>query len=729
MFKKFRNLYLWVIGNSTCDKGFFVKNLKFIYIVIIFIFTFILFYKSGLYIGQDYNGYVGTSSFLNNLYVWHNDGYIFNHIALLIKYFPVFIFNTVWFDIFFSTFLAFFLVYCVWFFSVYRFLRYFYKLWDNYNLFISLWYTFNLHFFIKYVDWHIDFTLFYLFLPLVLYSLFKFMDEGKCKYILFFVLSIVFLQNIFISPYLFFLELLVLFVLFIYVIFKKDRKKIGRLVLLYMILWLTSWVFLFEYVYYSTFLKWIIEWDNGTRPLDFVLSFSKNYTVLWKNFIGLWYRWIAEGFFPNSLWGSFYFPNLHSLSQNILYLFFSFVFVFSLVFWSAFSSSRLAKKGLYVFCVWIFLQVFYYFLIKFWLYGLIKWIISVIPFFREPVWKVEWIAYLGIIMMLASLLQDQKEGKYKKMILVWLVFSFILNLYLYLTAFWDRYTTPYLSREVYNQQKTFTNLLHEKEINVSRYSILSDNMDSAVLPQDKNVYSWVDPLIWLLKYDYFFTPWSIPYSINHIKTPEVLLEENLKRSINLVIFRKNFFSKSFLGESNLKKREVFLNKYQKYKIFEDKLWVVLFFWEDKKIVFNWAYGLFQKKSPVEYNISLLNLKQTKIILKENFHPGWKLYIQNKTLLWNALFEETHHLVNDYANGRTLDAEYIKKNFPKDYYKENPDGSIDVNLTLYFKPQSYFYLWLGVSGLTFFWLIAWLLVDRRRQKNLVQQTSAWTKNLH
>gem|GEM_PF-4193264 len=75
-----------------------------------------------------------------------------------------------------------------------------------------------------------------MFLPLVLYSLFKFMDEGKCKYILFFVLSIVFLQNIFISPYLFFLELLVLFVLFIYVIFKKDRKKIGRLVLLYMIL-------------------------------------------------------------------------------------------------------------------------------------------------------------------------------------------------------------------------------------------------------------------------------------------------------------------------------------------------------------------------------------------------------------------------------------------------------------------------------------------------------------
>ena len=72
----------------------------------------------------------------------------------------------------------------------------------------------------------------------------------------------------------------------------------------------------------------------------------------------------------------------------------------------------------------------------------------------------------------------------------------------------------------------------------------------------------------------------------------------------------------------------------------------------------------------------------KLILSSN----GKNYLYEK-----PIFEETHHLVNDYANGRTLDADYIKKNFPKDYYKENPDGSIDVNLTLYFKPQSYFYL--------------------------------------
>lgn len=85
-------------------------------------------------------------------------------------------------------------------------------------------------------------------------------------------------------------------------------------------------------------------------------------------------------------------------------------------------------------------------------------------------------------------------------------------------------------------------------------------------------------------------------------------------------------------------------------------------------------------------------------------------------LWKKpVFDETHQLVNEYANGRSLDADYIKQNFPKEYYKENPDGSIDVNLTLYFKPQSYFYLGLGISGLIFVGLIAWLIIDRRREK--------------
>ena len=75
------------------------------------------------------------------------------------------------------------------------------------------------------------------------------------------------------------------------------------------------------------------------------------------------------------------------------------------------------------------------------------------------------------------------------------------------------------------------------------------------------------------------------------------------------------------------------------------------------------------------------------------------------------------MVYDYANQWTIDPDYIRANYPKEYYKENPDGSIDVRMTLYFKPQSYFYLGLIISGTTLLVLIGYLGYDTiRRRKN-------------
>lgn len=198
--------------------------------------------------------------------------------------------------------------------------------------------------------------------------------------------------------------------------------------------------------------------------------------------------------------------------------------------------------------------------------------------------------------------------------------------------------------------------------------------------------------------------------------------------------------------------QLFQNRNKYSRIYEDGFHVIYKKNDLDPVIFSGEKIVFLKNKFGNYSINMnLPKKDSKLIYFEAFHPGRKLYINwsttctllkkidhqtrrlgrecskiNTFFQWEELkylrekpiFDETHHLVNDYANGRTLDADYIKKNFPKDYYKENPDGSIDVNLTLYFSPQSYFYLWLGVSGLTFLWLITWLLVDRRRQKNLV-----------
>lgn len=65
----------------------------------------------------------------------------------------------------------------------------------------------------------------------------------------------------------------------------------------------------------------------------------------------------------------------------------------------------------------------------------------------------------------------------------------------------------------------------------------------------------------------------------------------------------------------------------------------------------------------------------------------------------------------------LSKEYIKANFDNSYYKENPDGSIDLELTLYFKPQSYFYLGIIISGTTLILCLSYLgytFYRKRRQ---------------
>jgi hypothetical protein len=103
----------------------------------------------------------------------------------------------------------------------------------------------------------------------------------------------------------------------------------------------------------------------------------------------------------------------------------------------------------------------------------------------------------------------------------------------------------------------------------------------------------------------------------------------------------------------------------------------------------------------EYNNEGKNIKECEHTQK--FFEGEEL-----SYLWKQpVFEDSHKLVYDYANQWTIDPEYIKANFDNSMYKENPDGSIDLELTLYFKPQSYFYLGIIISGTTLILCLSYL----------------------
>ena len=115
-------------------------------------------------------------------------------------------------------------------------------------------------------------------------------------------------------------------------------------------------------------------------------------------------------------------------------------------------------------------------------------------------------------------------------------------------------------------------------------------------------------------------------------------------------------------------------------------------------------------------------KVTECESNQKFFEGEELsYLTEK-----PVFDDTHKLVYEYANQWAIDSEYIKKNFDLSYYKVNSDGSIDIELTLYFKSQSYFYLGLMASGATLFGCVTYLIIiiatnnKKRRKKFIVKK---------
>lgn len=112
---------------------------------------------------------------------------------------------------------------------------------------------------------------------------------------------------------------------------------------------------------------------------------------------------------------------------------------------------------------------------------------------------------------------------------------------------------------------------------------------------------------------------------------------------------------------------------------------------------------FKFETPVEYSLRLENLSEpTYINFSEKYHPDWRMRAGEFRWL-DALVKKDYflpdnsHTENDARfNSFFIDPEYIRKYLPKDSYTVNADQSINIDLTLYFKPQAYYFVGLLVS---------------------------------
>lgn len=214
---------------------------------------------------------------------------------------------------------------------------------------------------------------------------------------------------------------------------------------------------------------------------------------------------------------------------------------------------------------------------------------------------------------------------------------------------------------------------------------------------------------------------------DYAKLKNVMYEYN----INYIMLTKNVpkaLIDSYVFNTDLYKAQDkdFLNAITKKKVIEsDNGNYILYEAKKKNNLINSANAMYKRISQVKYKIYVKNLQKKQAIeLVDSYHAGWKLFLsknsssdfcyernkktfrepyecsgdeklfENEDILYlfkKDIFRTSHSLLDGYANKWTIDPSYVKKNYDSNYYTVNKDGSINIELTMYFVPQTYFYV--------------------------------------
>jgi hypothetical protein len=222
----------------------------------------------------------------------------------------------------------------------------------------------------------------------------------------------------------------------------------------------------------------------------------------------------------------------------------------------------------------------------------------------------------------------------------------------------------------------------------------------------------------------------------------VLVTKNVPKELsNTYLFNQNLYDaqdKQFIDSITSKKLFTSLNgNYELYKA------------KSLNSLINSKNVYFKKISWFKYNLYFKNLSKKQLLsFIDSFHPDWKLFIQrNPSILFcskpiknletdssecqaesklfnlndlsysftKPIFNNTHDLYLGYANKWKIDPDFIKNNFDKSFYKVNKDGSIDVEMILYFTPQNYFYLGILISIVVFISGGIYLMFNKKYEK--------------
>ncbi|HUQ85184.1 MAG TPA: hypothetical protein VM077_02570 [Candidatus Limnocylindrales bacterium] len=137
---------------------------------------------------------------------------------------------------------------------------------------------------------------------------------------------------------------------------------------------------------------------------------------------------------------------------------------------------------------------------------------------------------------------------------------------------------------------------------------------------------------------------------------------------------------------------------------------------------------FKKINPVKYHIEIKGLtKKQNLYFAESFSTGWNLYprsYKNKDinpllLTWErSIAKNTHTSTDVYTNKWVIDPEKVIKEIPSSSYRKNPDGTLNVSLTMYFKPQNNFYFGALITLITLLFCMLWLYIIKFKKNEKI-----------